>query len=69
MMTALLSKPIRDAYGRLHKREEPLTMVSLLPRGDFDTRTLLKVSFQDGSTGLVFAEEVELFCADSVAGS
>jgi hypothetical protein len=69
MMTALLSKSIRDAHGRLHKLDERLTMVSQLPRADFDTRTLLKVRFQDGSTGLVFAEEVELFCADSVASS
>ena len=52
MMSALLSKSIRDAYGRLHKRDEPLTIMSRLPRADFDTRPLLKVRFQDGSTGL-----------------
>lgn len=60
MMTALLSKSIRDARGRLHKRDERLTIVSRLPRADFDTRPLLKVRFEDGSTGVVFSEEVEL---------
>jgi hypothetical protein len=69
MMSALLSKSIRDAYGRLHKRDEPLTIMSRLPRADFDTRPLVKVRFQDGSTGVVFGEEVELFCADSVPAS
>jgi hypothetical protein len=68
MMTALLSKSIRDAYGRLHKRDERLTIMSRLHRADLDTRPLLKVRFQDGSTGVVFSEEVGL-CADSVPGS
>jgi hypothetical protein len=45
MMTALLSKSIRDADGRLHKRDEALTIVSRLPRADFDFRPLLKVRF------------------------
>ena len=68
MMTALLSKSMRDAYGRLHKRDERLTIMSRLPRADFDTRPLLKVRFQDGSTGVVFSEEVG-FLADSVSGN
>jgi hypothetical protein len=62
MMTALLSKPIRDSYGRLHKRDERLTVVSRLPRVDFDTRPLLKVCFEDGATGV--SEEVELSSAE-----
>jgi hypothetical protein len=63
MMTTLLSKSIRDAQGRLHKRDERLTIVSRWPRADFDTRPLLKVRFEDGSTGAVFSEEVELSSA------
>jgi hypothetical protein len=59
-MTALLSKSIRDAQGRLHQRDESLTIVSRLPRADFDTRPLLKVRFEDGSTGVVFSGEVQL---------
>jgi hypothetical protein len=62
--TALLSKSIRDTHGRLHKRDERLTLVSRLPRADFDTRPLLKVRFEDGSTGVVFSEEVELSSAE-----
>lgn len=65
-MTALLSKSIRDAQGRLHKRDESLTIVSRLPRADFDTRPLLKVRFEDGSTGVLFSEEVQLSSADCV---
>jgi hypothetical protein len=61
-MTALLSKAIRDSYGRLHKRDERLTIMSRLSRADFDSRPLLKVRFEDGSTGIVFSEEVELSC-------
>jgi hypothetical protein len=68
MMTALLSRSIRDAHGRLHKSDEPLTIVSRLPRADFDTRPLLKVRFEDGSTGIVFSEEVELLGLESAAG-
>ena len=67
IMTAVLSKSIRDAYGRLHKRDERLTITSRLVRADFDTRPLLKVRFQDGSTGAVFSEEVELLCAEAVS--
>jgi hypothetical protein len=59
MMTTLLSKSIRDTQGRLHKRDERLTIVSRLPRADFDTRPLLKVQFEDCTTGVVFPEEVE----------
>jgi hypothetical protein len=69
VMTALLSRSIRDACGRLHKRDERLTIVRRLPRADFDTRPLLKVRFQDGSMGVVFSEEVELLFAESVLGS
>jgi hypothetical protein len=60
IITTLLSKSIRDAQGRLHKRDERLTIVSRLPRADFDTRPLLRVRFEDGSTGVVFSEEVQL---------
>src|SRR5215469_13451030 len=67
MMTAQLSRSIRDAYGRLHKRDERLTIVSRIRRADFDIRPLLKVRFQDGSTGAVFSEEVELLCAEAVS--
>jgi hypothetical protein len=59
MMEALLSKSIRDAYGRLHKRDEHLTILSRSPRADFDSRPVLKVRFEDGSTGVVFPEEVD----------
>jgi len=59
-MIALLTKSIRDAQGRFHKRHESLTVVGRLPRADFDTRSLLKVRFEDGSTGVVFPEEVEV---------
>jgi hypothetical protein len=59
MMTGLLSRSSRDANGRLHKRAERLIIVGRLPRADFDTRQLLKVHFEDGSTGIVFSEEVE----------
>jgi hypothetical protein len=59
MMEALLSKSIRDAYGLLHKRDEHLTILSCLPRADFDSRPVLKVRFENGSTGVVFAEEVD----------
>jgi hypothetical protein len=59
MMTTLFSKSIRDAHGRLHKRDERLTILNRLPRADFDTRRLLKVRFDDGSTGVVFSEEVD----------
>jgi hypothetical protein len=69
MMTTLLSKSIRDAQGRLHKRDERLTIVSRLPRADFDTLPLLKVRFEDGSTGVVFSEEVELSSAEWVPGN
>ena len=64
-MTAQLSRSIRDAYGRLHKRDERLTIVSRIRRADFDTRPLLKVRFDDGSLGMVFSEEVEQLGADS----
>ena len=67
MITLQLSKSIRDAQGRLHKRDESLTIVSRMPRADFDTRALLKVRFEDGSPGVVFSEEVELASAESVA--
>ena len=67
MMTALLSRSIRDACGRLHKRDERLTIVSRLPRADFDTRPLLTVRFEDGSTGAVFSEEVELLYAEAMS--
>jgi hypothetical protein len=59
-MTSRLSKSIRDAQGRLHKRDESLTIVNRLPRADFDDRPLLKVRFEDGSTGVIFSEEVQL---------
>lgn len=68
-MTALLSKSIRDSQGRLHKRDESLTIVSRLPRANFDTRPLLTVRFEDGSTGVVFSEEVQLSCAECVCGN
>ena len=67
IMTAVLSKSIRDAYGRLHKRDERLTITSRLVRADFDTRPLLKVRFQDGSIGAVFSEEVELLYAEAMS--
>ena len=60
IMTARLSKSIRDAQGRIHKRDETLTIVGQLPRTDFDPRTLVRVRFEDGSTEVVFSEEVEL---------
>jgi hypothetical protein len=66
IITTLLSKSIRDAQGRLHKRDERLTIVSRLPRADFDTRPLLKVRFEDGSTGVVFSEEVHCSSAEWV---
>ena len=69
MMTALLSKSIRDAQGRVHKCDERLTILSLLPRADFDTRPLLKVRFEDGSIGVVFPEEVELPAGQRVPGN
>jgi hypothetical protein len=59
-----LSRSIRDAQGRLHKRDESLTIVRRLPRADFDTRPLLKVRFEDGSPGVVFSEEVEPLSAE-----
>jgi hypothetical protein len=65
-MTALLSKSIRDAQGRLHQRNECLIIVGRLPRADFDARALLKVRFKDGSTGVVFPEEVEPASAEGV---
>ena len=68
-MTALLSTSIRDSQGRLHKRDESLTIVNRLPRADFDTRPLLKVRFEDGSTGVVFSEEVQLSSAECVSGN
>lgn len=68
-MTARLSKSIRDAQGRIHKRDETLIVVGQLPRADFDTRKLLKVCFEDGSTEVVFSEEVELSSAEWVAGN
>jgi hypothetical protein len=68
IITTLLSKSIRDAQGRLHKRDERLTIVSRLPRADFDTRPLLKVRFEDGSTGVVFSEEVQLSFAECLSG-
>jgi hypothetical protein len=67
IMIPRLSKSIRDAQGRLHKRDESLTIVCRLPRADCDTRPLLKVRFEDGSPGVVFLEEVELPSAESVA--
>jgi hypothetical protein len=69
MMTALLSKSIRDAQGRLHKRDERLTIVSRLPRADFDARPLLKVRFEDESTGVVSSEEVELSSMEWMPGN
>ena len=67
IMTAVLSKSIRDAYGRLHKRDERLIIMSRLVRADFDTRPLLTVRFEDGSTGAVFSEEVELLYAEAMS--
>jgi hypothetical protein len=63
----LLSKSVRDAQGRLHKRDESLTIVSRLPRADFDTRPLLKVRFEDGAMGVVFSEEVQVSPAEWVS--
>ena len=56
---------MRDAYGQLHKRGTSATIVSRIHRADFDTRPLLKVRFEDGSTGMVFSEEVAQLGADS----
>jgi hypothetical protein len=61
--TEWLTKSIRDAQGRLHKRDESLTIVGGLPRADFDTRPLLKVRLAGGSTRVVFSEEVEVSSA------
>jgi hypothetical protein len=58
-MTGHLCTSIRDSEGRLHKRDERLTIVHRLPRADFDARALLKVRFEDGSVGVAFSEEVE----------
>jgi hypothetical protein len=60
---------IRDAQGRLHKRDESLTIVNRLPHADFDTRPLLKARFEDGSTGVVFSEEVQLLSAECMPGN
>lgn len=59
-MTGHLCRSIRDAEGRLHKRDERLTIVYRLTRADFDARALLKVRFEDGSVGVAFSEEVKL---------
>lgn len=42
-MNGLLSKSIRDFRGRLHKRDERVSILCRVPRADFDPRPLLCV--------------------------
>jgi hypothetical protein len=58
MTTATLTVPVRSNDGRQHMPGEAVTPGRPRPRSDFDPRLMIPVTFQDGSRGAVFAEEI-----------
>jgi hypothetical protein len=53
-----LARVVRDNNGLYHSPPEPLTVLSIVNRSLFDDRVVLNVSFQNGSRGAVFHDEV-----------
>jgi hypothetical protein len=58
-MTVTLIKAIHDIEGRMHKPGERARVIRQWHRANFDARSLYKVTFDDGSAGDVFEDEVE----------
>ena len=56
-MTQLII-PVRDNDGHIHNPKELVMVRNIVKRGDFDNRPLVNVTFQDGSRGAVFLDEV-----------
>jgi hypothetical protein len=59
-MTRTLIRPVHDSEGKLHKPGELVRITHQWPRADFDARSIFKVTFEDGSKGAIFEDEVDL---------
>lgn len=59
-MIVTLIKPIHDIGGRMHTLGERARVVRQWHRANCDARCLFKVTFEDGSTGAAFEDELQV---------